>query len=99
MSSEVKIGCATASSHLFALYTAVRPSPQLSRTIRAMAAASMRPEPPRYWLTCWLPRRLLLLDYMFFEGDGDLRIDLMNGSCHYKCCDLYCLGCVCPCYC
>lgn len=42
---------------------------------------------------------LHLIDYMFFENEGDANIDLVNKGCKFKCCDLYCFGCVCPCHC
>mmetsp|Transcript_40081 Transcript_40081/g.72200 ORF Transcript_40081/g.72200 Transcript_40081/m.72200 type:complete len:346 (-) Transcript_40081:137-1174(-) len=48
---------------------------------------------------------LHLIDYMFFEQGGSANVDLtsvMEGSCPevtFKCCDLYCCGCVCPCTC
>jgi hypothetical protein len=42
---------------------------------------------------------LYLIDYMFFENEGELNIDLVNQACSIKCCDLYCCGCVCPCAC
>lgn len=42
---------------------------------------------------------LLLLDYMFFESEGDFKCDPFNCACTYKCCDLYCCGCLCPCTC
>lgn len=42
---------------------------------------------------------LHLIDYMFFENEGELNIDAVNQSCSFKCCDLYCCGCVCPCAC
>ena len=42
---------------------------------------------------------LLLLDYMFFESEGDFACDPFNCSCTYKCCDLYCCGCLTPCAC
>eukprot|EP00549_Striatella_unipunctata_P001517 CAMPEP_0118686006 /NCGR_PEP_ID=MMETSP0800-20121206/7571_1 /TAXON_ID=210618 ORGANISM="Striatella unipunctata, Strain CCMP2910" /NCGR_SAMPLE_ID=MMETSP0800 /ASSEMBLY_ACC=CAM_ASM_000638 /LENGTH=305 /DNA_ID=CAMNT_0006582999 /DNA_START=73 /DNA_END=990 /DNA_ORIENTATION=+ len=42
---------------------------------------------------------LHLIDYMFFENEGDFNLDLINGVCQFKCCDLYCCGCVCPCHC
>ena len=34
---------------------------------------------------------------MFFESEGDLQLDPLNCACTYKCCDLYCCGCLCPC--
>lgn len=46
---------------------------------------------------------LHLLDYMFFEQGGAANVnlvDVMSGSCpevNFKCCDIYCCGCVCPC--
>ena len=42
---------------------------------------------------------LHLIDYMFFENEGDLNCDLVNQKCKFKCCDMYCFGCVCPCNC
>ena len=36
---------------------------------------------------------------MFFESEGDLQLDPLNCACTYKCCDLYCCGCLCPCSC
>lgn len=42
---------------------------------------------------------LHLIDYMFFENEGELKLDAANQECSFKCCDLYCLGCVCPCNC
>lgn len=42
---------------------------------------------------------LHLIDYMFFENEGELKLDAVNQECSFKCCDLYCLGCVCPCTC
>jgi hypothetical protein len=42
---------------------------------------------------------LHLIDYMFFENEGDVNIDLVNQRCQFKCCDMYCCGCVCPCTC
>ena len=42
---------------------------------------------------------LHLIDYMFFENEGDGAVDVVNrrGAC--KLCDLYCCGCVVPCTC
>jgi hypothetical protein len=40
---------------------------------------------------------LHLIDYMFFENEGDLNVDVRNQKCSYKCCDFYCCGCVFPC--
>ena len=40
---------------------------------------------------------LHLIDYMFFEDEGDLNLDIRNQKCSYKCCDFYCCGCVLPC--
>lgn len=42
---------------------------------------------------------LYLIDYMFFENEGEGKVDLVNQQCQFKCCDLYCCGCVCPCNC
>jgi hypothetical protein len=42
---------------------------------------------------------LHLIDYMFFENEGEVKLDAVNQECSFKCCDLYCLGCVCPCTC
>ncbi|KAL3938019.1 MAG: hypothetical protein SGBAC_006976 [Bacillariaceae sp.] len=42
---------------------------------------------------------LYLIDYMFFENEGELNLDAVNKKCSFKCCDLYCCGCVCPCSC
>ena len=42
---------------------------------------------------------LHLIDYMFFENEGEANVDLVNQQCSFKCCDLYCCGCVCPCNC
>ncbi|KAK7254090.1 phospholipid scramblase [Aureococcus anophagefferens] len=42
---------------------------------------------------------LLLLDYMFFEDEGALACDPVNCACKFKCCDLYCCGCLTPCSC
>ena len=42
---------------------------------------------------------LHLIDYMFFENEGELKLDAVNKECSFKCCDLYCCGCVCPCSC
>lgn len=42
---------------------------------------------------------LHLVDYMFFENEGDLNIDIVNQKCKCKCCDMYCFGCVVPCAC
>mmetsp|Transcript_46207 Transcript_46207/g.111995 ORF Transcript_46207/g.111995 Transcript_46207/m.111995 type:complete len:346 (-) Transcript_46207:1807-2844(-) len=42
---------------------------------------------------------LYLIDYMFFENEGELKLDAVNRECSFKCCDLYCCGCVCPCSC
>lgn len=42
---------------------------------------------------------LHLIDYMFFENEGDANCDVVNKKCKFKCCDLYCFGCVCPCNC
>lgn len=41
---------------------------------------------------------LHLIDYMFFEDEGDLNIDVRNQKCSYKCCDFYCFGCILPCH-
>lgn len=37
-----------------------------------------------------------LIDYMFFENEGDANLDLCNGTCSFKLCDCYCCGCVVP---
>ena len=42
---------------------------------------------------------LLMLDYSFFEGEGDVSVNILEGSCSYKCCDMHCCGAVCPCSC
>mmetsp|Transcript_46208 Transcript_46208/g.111999 ORF Transcript_46208/g.111999 Transcript_46208/m.111999 type:complete len:294 (-) Transcript_46208:125-1006(-) len=42
---------------------------------------------------------LYLIDYMFFENEGELKLDAVNQECSVKCCDMYCCGCVCPCSC
>lgn len=42
---------------------------------------------------------LHLIDYMFFENEGELNVDLVNQQCSFKCCDMYCCGCICPCTC
>lgn len=42
---------------------------------------------------------LHLVDYMHFEDEGAANLDIMNGHCQFKCCDLYCCGCVVPCHC
>ena len=42
---------------------------------------------------------LHLIDYMFFENEGELNIDVINKAISFKCCDLYCCGCTCPCAC
>lgn len=42
---------------------------------------------------------LYLIDYMFFENEGEGNVDLLNQNCSFKCCDLYCCGCTCPCTC
>jgi len=42
---------------------------------------------------------LYLIDYMFFENEGEGKVDLVNQQCSFKCCDLYCCGCTCPCHC
>eukprot|EP00980_Cylindrotheca_fusiformis_P024952 scaffold12769_cov141-Cylindrotheca_fusiformis.AAC.12 len=42
---------------------------------------------------------LHLIDYMFFENEGEVKLDAANQECSFKCCDLYCFGCVCPCNC
>jgi len=42
---------------------------------------------------------LYLIDYMFFENEGASNVDMVNRQCSFKCCDLYCCGCVCPCNC
>lgn len=40
---------------------------------------------------------MFLLDFMFFEGDGNLSCE--NGGIKIKFCDLYCCGCAIPCSC
>jgi len=40
---------------------------------------------------------LLLIDYMFFEDEGDCFCDPCTCACGYKCFDWYCCGCICPC--
>lgn len=40
---------------------------------------------------------LHLVDYMFFEDEGDLSVDFRNQSCKYKFCDWYFCGAVVPC--
>jgi len=42
---------------------------------------------------------LHLIDYMFFENEGQGTVDLVNQQVSYKLCDLYCCGCVVPCKC
>lgn len=42
---------------------------------------------------------LHLIDYMFFENEGDTNIDLVNQQCTCKVCDCYCCGCLSPCNC
>ena len=42
---------------------------------------------------------LYLIDYMFFENEGEGNVDLVNQQCSFKCCDLYCCGCIHPCSC
>lgn len=42
---------------------------------------------------------LLLLDYMFFEDEGACQFQPWRCVCKFKCCDMYCLGCICPCSC
>mmetsp|Transcript_27968 Transcript_27968/g.45400 ORF Transcript_27968/g.45400 Transcript_27968/m.45400 type:complete len:331 (-) Transcript_27968:85-1077(-) len=42
---------------------------------------------------------LYLIDYMFFENEGEGKVDLVNQECSFKCCDLYCCGCILPCHC
>jgi hypothetical protein len=42
---------------------------------------------------------LHLIDYMFFENEGEFECDVVNGACSFKCCDMYCLGCSIPCAC
>jgi hypothetical protein len=42
---------------------------------------------------------LHLIDYMFFEDEGDANCDVVNQKFKFKCCDMYCFGCVCPCHC
>eukprot|EP00984_Skeletonema_dohrnii_P019562 scaffold9379_cov114-Skeletonema_dohrnii-CCMP3373.AAC.1 len=40
---------------------------------------------------------LYLIDYMFFENEGEANVDVVNQKVSYKLCDLYCCGCTCPC--
>jgi len=42
---------------------------------------------------------LYLVDYMFFENEGEVKLDAVNQECSIKCCDLYCCGCGIPCAC
>ncbi|CAJ1936664.1 unnamed protein product [Cylindrotheca closterium] len=42
---------------------------------------------------------LHLIDYMFFENEGELKLDAVNQECEIKCCDMYCCGCLVPCKC
>lgn len=42
---------------------------------------------------------LYLIDYMFFENEGEVKLDAVNQECSIKCCDLYCCGCGIPCAC
>jgi hypothetical protein len=42
---------------------------------------------------------LHLIDYMFFENEGEFELDIVNGACKFKCCDMYCFGCSVPCAC
>lgn len=42
---------------------------------------------------------LHLIDYMFFENEGQGSVDLVNSRGSYKLCDFYCCGCVLPCAC
>ena len=42
---------------------------------------------------------LHLIDYWFFENEGDAELDCVNSGCKFKCCDMYCCGCICPCSC
>lgn len=42
---------------------------------------------------------LHLIDYYLFEDEGEANFDIVNGSCSFKCCDMYCCGCVVPCAC
>jgi hypothetical protein len=42
---------------------------------------------------------LHLVDYMFFEDEGEFQLDIINRQCSFKCCDMYCLGCKMPCKC
>lgn len=41
----------------------------------------------------------LLLDFMFFEGDGAAKFDPVTQSCEVKLWDWFCCGCTCPCSC
>eukprot|EP00934_Nitzschia_sp_Nitz4_P008479 Nitzschia sp. Nitz4//scaffold134_size62860//27092//27952//NITZ4_006325-RA/size62860-processed-gene-0.30-mRNA-1//1//CDS//3329535487//8469//frame0 len=42
---------------------------------------------------------LHLIDYYLFENEGEMNVDVVNGTCNFKCCDMYCFGCVVPCGC
>merc|ERR1712113_672880 len=42
---------------------------------------------------------LHLIDYMFFEDEGAVNLDIVNGQCSFKCFDWYCCGCKVPCKC
>ena len=42
---------------------------------------------------------LHLIDYWLFESEGDFKCDMVNQECSFKCCDIYCLGAICPCSC
>lgn len=39
-----------------------------------------------------LAAAMLLLDYNFFEGDGNFSCNPLEKSCSIKCCDMYCCG-------
>lgn len=40
---------------------------------------------------------MLLLDYQFFEGDGNFECNPCEKTCELKCCDMYFGGMTCPC--
>mmetsp|Transcript_13103 Transcript_13103/g.17155 ORF Transcript_13103/g.17155 Transcript_13103/m.17155 type:complete len:331 (+) Transcript_13103:44-1036(+) len=42
---------------------------------------------------------LHLIDYWLFESEGDVKLDIVNGECSFKCCDMFCCGCIVPCSC
>eukprot|EP00934_Nitzschia_sp_Nitz4_P008758 Nitzschia sp. Nitz4//scaffold134_size62860//28918//29778//NITZ4_006326-RA/size62860-processed-gene-0.31-mRNA-1//1//CDS//3329535490//8748//frame0 len=39
---------------------------------------------------------LHLIDYYLFEQEGEMNVDLLNGNCNFKLCDMFCCGCVLP---